>query len=46
MLTYTITKEAKQKELNIIHDILHNNDYDKNLSIKHSNQHKHNKNTD
>jgi hypothetical protein len=46
MLTYRVTKEAKEKELNIMQDILHNNEYNKNLCINHSNQHKHNKNTD
>jgi hypothetical protein len=29
--TYLITKEAKEKELNIIKDILHNNEYNINL---------------
>jgi hypothetical protein len=33
-------------ELNIIQDTLHNNEYNKNLSTKHPNQCKHNKNTD
>jgi hypothetical protein len=44
--TYPITKEAKQKELNIMKDTLHNNEYNTNLGMKHPNQHKHNKNTD
>jgi hypothetical protein len=43
--TYPITKEAKEKELNIIHDKLHNNEYNKNLSTIYANQRKHNKNT-
>jgi hypothetical protein len=36
MLTYPITKEAKEKEVNIIRDILLNNEYNKNLSTRHS----------
>lgn len=43
VLTYPITKEAKEREN--MQDTLHNNDYNKNLSTRHSNQHKHNKNT-
>jgi hypothetical protein len=31
---YPITNEAKTRELNIIQDILHNNEYNKNLSIR------------
>jgi hypothetical protein len=37
--------EAKSKELNIRQDTFHNNEYNKNLSIRHAKQHKHNKNT-
>jgi hypothetical protein len=44
--TYPITKEAKQKELNIIKDAPHNNEYNTNLGMRHPNHHKHNKNTD
>jgi hypothetical protein len=44
--TYPITKEAKENELNIIQDTLHNNEYNKNVSTRHSDQHKHNKNID
>lgn len=40
MLTYPVTKEAKEKELNIIPNILHNNRYNKNLSTRNSKQHK------
>jgi hypothetical protein len=43
--TYPTTNEAKTKELNIIQDTLHNNEYNRNLSISHSKNHKHNKNT-
>jgi hypothetical protein len=32
MPTYPITKDAKEKVLNIIQDILHNNRYNKNLA--------------
>jgi hypothetical protein len=39
------TKEAKTKELNIIQDTLHNNKYNKNLSMIHSKPDKQNKNT-
>jgi hypothetical protein len=46
LLTYPITKEAKGKELNIIQDILHNNEYNKNFSTRQTNQHKRHKNTD
>jgi hypothetical protein len=38
--TYPITNEAKTRELNSIQDILHNNEYNKNLSIRHSKQQK------
>jgi hypothetical protein len=41
-----ITKEAKEKELNIIHNTLHNNEYNKHLSTRRPNQRKRNKNTD
>jgi uncharacterized protein YajQ (UPF0234 family) len=44
--TYPITKEVKEKELNTIQDTLHNNEYNKNLSTRHPNQRKHNKNKD
>jgi hypothetical protein len=43
MLTYPITKEAKEKELNNILEILYNNVYSKNLSTRQPNQHNHNK---
>jgi hypothetical protein len=43
--TCAITKDAKEKELNII-DTLLNNEYNINLGMRHHNQHKHNKNTD
>jgi hypothetical protein len=46
MLTYPITEEAKGKELNIMQGILHNIEYNKNLSTRQPNQHKNNKNTD
>jgi hypothetical protein len=45
LLPYYITKEAKEKQRNIIQEILHNNEYSKNLSTRQPNQHKHNKNT-
>jgi hypothetical protein len=44
--TYPITKEAKEKELNIIQDTMHNNEYNKYLSTTQPNERKHNKNTD
>jgi hypothetical protein len=44
--TYPITKEGKEKELNVIQDTLHNNDCNQNLSTRHPNQRKLNKNTD
>jgi hypothetical protein len=44
--TYPITREAKENELNIIQDTFNNNEYNKNLSTRHSYQCKHNKNTD
>jgi hypothetical protein len=34
--SYPITEEAKTKEPNIIHDILYYNEYNKNVSIRHS----------
>jgi hypothetical protein len=37
---YPITKEAKQRELNIIKDTLHNTEYNTNLGMRHFNQHK------
>jgi hypothetical protein len=40
--TCPIANEAKTRERNIIQDILHNNEYNKNLSIIHSKQQKHN----
>jgi hypothetical protein len=43
---YPRTKEAKETERNIIQDIFHSNAYIKNLSTRHSDQQKHNKNTD
>jgi hypothetical protein len=39
--TYPITKEAKTKELNIIQDTLHNNEYSKTINVCHSKYHKH-----
>jgi 23S rRNA maturation mini-RNase III len=42
---YPIAK-AKEKELSIIKDTLHNKEYNIKLNTRHSNQHKHNKNTD
>jgi hypothetical protein len=44
--TYPITKEEKEKELNIIKDTPHNNEYNVNLGTRHPIQHKHSKNTD
>lgn len=41
-----ITKDAKERELNIIQVTLHNNKYNKNVSIRHSNECKQNVNTD
>jgi hypothetical protein len=41
--TYPITKEAKERELNIIKDTLHNNEYNTNLGMRHFNQHKYKK---
>jgi hypothetical protein len=38
--TYPIIKEAKTKELNIIQDTLHNNEYNKNINVCHSKNHK------
>jgi hypothetical protein len=43
--TYPITNYAKTKELSITRDTLDNNEYNRNLSISHSKNHKHNKNT-
>jgi hypothetical protein len=43
--TYPIITEAKTKELNIIQDTLYNNEYNRNLSISHSKNQKHNKKT-
>jgi hypothetical protein len=34
MLTYPIRTDAKEKELNIVHEILHNNEYNKNFKHK------------
>jgi hypothetical protein len=42
---YPITKEAKTKDLNIVQNTLRNNEYNRNLGMRHSKQHKHNKNT-
>jgi hypothetical protein len=42
--TYTITNEAKTRELNIIQDTLNNNEYNNNVSIRHS-KNENNKNT-
>jgi hypothetical protein len=42
--SYQITNEAETEELNIIQDTLHNEYSNKNLSISHSRNHKHNKN--
>jgi hypothetical protein len=33
--TYTITKGVKEKELNIIKDTIHNNEYNINLGTRH-----------
>jgi hypothetical protein len=35
--TYPITKEAKEKELNVIKDTLHINEYNINLGMRHPN---------
>jgi hypothetical protein len=43
--TYPIIKEAKTKEQNIIHDILYDNEYNKNVSTRHLKHRRHNKNT-
>jgi hypothetical protein len=43
---YPITKEAREKELSIIQDILHNNEYNTDLSMRQPDPYKHNKNTD
>jgi hypothetical protein len=42
---YPITNEAKTKEINNIQDTLCANEYNRNLSISHSKNEKHNKNT-
>jgi hypothetical protein len=42
---YATTNKAKTKELNIIQDTLCNNKYNGDISISHSRNHKHNKNT-
>jgi hypothetical protein len=39
-------KRSKGKELNIVKDTPHNNEYNMNLGVRHPNQHKNNKNTD
>jgi hypothetical protein len=44
--TYPITKQAQEKELNIINDTLHNNEYNINLGARHPKQQKYNRNTD
>jgi hypothetical protein len=36
VIAYPITNEAKTRELNIIQYTLHNNEYNKNLSMRHS----------
>jgi hypothetical protein len=43
--TYPITNEVRTKKLYIIQDMLYNNEYNRNLRISHSKNHKHNKNT-
>jgi hypothetical protein len=39
--SHPLTTYAKEKELNIIQEILHNNEYNKNLSTRQPNQQKH-----
>jgi hypothetical protein len=44
--TYSVAKQAKEKEMNFIKDTPHNSEYNINLGTRPPNQHKHNKNTD